>query len=644
MPRFNLKNIAYRPTKPLVESWASFRKGFNGMLRQTELDNEELAVMTNLRLVGKGVPTGRWGLGKYFSAGSDGSVRSVPTFKSSSVDEILAITDEGYLVKKDGSSYARVSGQSWPSGSIVRSEQLGGKTYLVSKDTAFTEYDGDIKVFSKIGVPTGLSATNFSGATGPASTSYRVVAVGSNGGQTEGSANYVLNNLPTDLEGSTYHVFWTAPSHATLSGYEIYRGRQGDELLLASIGPEQTKYVDSGGATAITAQVPVTNTTGGVKSNFIKKYKDRLLVVPADDPSKLVISGRYPSHTKFSWLDGGGYIYIDPDSGDDITGIAVQPIADRIIVYKNRSSYIVELGLLQVGPYWVLDPKYEPISTSVGCSSADTLATVENDTFYFGRDGLYVTGYEPNYLNIIRTNEISAKIRPYLDALSAEDYSSACAFYVDKKYILSFPRRKEAVVYDRERGAWLGKWAFPFGLQTLNKYVDDDGNESWVVGSSESPDLYTFSVSTNSDDGTTITKTLRTKKSYFGDWSVLNIVQYFYFLFRNVSGFATVNILAEGRDGVTSVLKSFTISGFSASSSTGWGMDKWGSTLWGNSEYTSVSISSEEISRWGTLFKQARLVQIEIICSEPNSNFELLEAKIKATKMGGGALSSAQRV
>ncbi len=647
MAKFNTQPVQFKKARTVDEEWTTFRKGLNLLLRATELGNDELAKADNIMLVGSGVPTGRWGSIKYFTAGSTGSIRGFATFKnnSGSQNEILALSDEGYLVKKNGSSSTVITGQSWPSGSIIHSEQLGGKAYLVSKDVTFTEYDGtDLSAFATISAPTGVSATNFSLASGPNRVSYEIVAVGPNGGQTNPSVNYVLADLPNDLSLTQVHLFWTAPSAATLSGYEIYRGREGDETLLASVPPGTTKYIDNGAAASQTIVAPLTNTTGGVKSAFIAKYKDRLLVVPEDDPNKLMISGRYPNHTKFSWLDGGGYIYIDPDSGDNITGIAVQPIADRIVIYKERSSYLVELSLVTVGNFTVLDPQYTPISTAVGCSNQDTIATVENDTFYFGRDGLYVTGYEPNFLNIIRTNEISAKIRPYLNLLNATDYQTASAFYIDKKYILSFPQRKECMVYDRERGAWLGPWKTPFGISHMKKYVDSTGTEKWVIGSYNSNQVYTFESSVNSDDGVTIIKTLRTKKTPFKDWTVLNIIQFFYFLFRNIKGTTTVNILIEDRNGTTSVGKSFTITGAATAGSTGWGMDGWGLAKWGLSNSTTAITASEELTRWGTMFKQARLMQVEISSTEPNSNFEVLEIKVTAAKQGKGSLSASQRV
>lgn len=647
MAKFQTNTPAYKPRKPVEEEWKTFRKGLNLLLRPTELGNDELALADNIMLTGSGVPTGRWGVLTYFQAGATGTVRGFGTYKNNAEtqNDFLALTDSGYLVKKNDSSYTVITGQSWPSGTSIHMEQLGGKTHIVSPDVTFTSYNGtDLSVFATIAAPTGLYATNFSGATGPNAVSYQIVAIGSNGGQTSPSTNYVLGSLPNDLSRTQVNLFWTAPSAATFSGYEIYRGPQGDESLLASVGPNTTSYVDLGDPASQTVLAPLVNTTGGVKSSFIKKYKDRLLVVDKSDPNRLMISGRYPSHTSFSWLNGGGYIYIDPDSGSNITGIEVQPIADRIVVYKERSSYLVELKLITVGNYTLLDPDYTPISTSVGCSNQDSISTVENDTFYFGRDGLYVTGYEPNFLNIIRTNEISAKMRPYLAQLNNLDYQTANSFYIDHKFILSFPQRKEMIVYDRERGAWLGPWKLPFGISHMKQYVDSSGTEKWIIGSYENNQVYIFDASTNSDNGTIITKTLRTKKTYFGDFSTLNIVTFFYILLRNIIGTTTVNILAEDRDGATSTIKTFTITGSATSGSTGWGTDQWGTPKWGTSNNTTAVVTSDELKRWGSLFKEAANIQIEITSTAAASNFEFLQAKLQARKQGIGSLASSQRV
>lgn len=178
----------------------------------------------------------------------------------------------------------------------------------------------------------------------------------------------------------------------------------------------------------------------------------------------------------------------------------------------------------------------------------------------------------------------------------------------------------------------------------MRRYIDSTGTEKWVIGSYEDNQIYTFDVSTNADNGEIITKTLRTKKTYFGDFSTLNIVTFFYILFRNIIGTTTVNILVENRDGETSVVKTFTITGAATAGATGWGTDTWGTTKYGVSNNITAVVSSDELTRWGSLFKEARNVQLEITSIAASSNFELLQAKLSARKQGIGSLSSSQRV
>lgn len=645
MPQINKKTPQYKKSKDVTAEWETFKKGLNLILRPTELGRDELAQADNVMLTGSGIITGRWGTDTYFSANSTGSIRGFGTYKNTStgVNEIFTLTDEGFLAKKQGASYSLISGTSFPSGTQFKSEQLGGITYIVSDMTPMVSYTGStLSVFATLSAPTGVTATNFSGATGTSTQSYRITTLSNNGGETTGSTAVELTDLPQDLTDTEIRLFWTLAT-GNVAGYQIYRGIPADETFLAAVGPSISSYTDRGNPSSETILSPITNTTGGVKSKFLTKFRDRLLAVDADDPNKLLISGRYPKQYSFNYFDGGGYIYIDPDSGEDITGIAVQPGTDKIVVYKDSSHYAVELSTVQVGNFVLLDPTYQPISTSIGCSNQGSIQTVEVDTFYFGRNGLYVTGYEPNFLNIIRTNEVSAKMRPYLDLLNDNDYKTANALYVNKKYILFFPRRKEAIVYDRERGAWTGPWKFPFGVSHALKYIDDTGTERWVLGSSNDNQTYTFEVALNTDSGTAIQKTVRTNKETFGQWSLLKIVKLFYSLFRSITGTVTVNILAELRDGTTTNIKSFTIEGAAISGSIGWGTDLWGTAQWGTSD-GSVIVTADEITKYTQLFKSIRLLQVEVQTTTASSNFELVQLRATASSQGEGSLSSSSRV
>lgn len=646
MPLINIRPSKYTKRKDGEAVWNSFRKGLNLLLRPTELSNEEYEQGDNIILKGSGVPTGRWGTGKYFTAGATGTCRGFGTFVNTTTDvnELFALSDEGYLQKKNGSGSTVIPGISFPSGSRIMTEQLGGKTYIVSPDAPLISYNGNsLSVFATLSAPSALSATNFSGVSGSYLWSWIITTNGINGGETTG-ANITLGNLPQSLDRTQVHVSWTAPSAASgsIKGYSVYRGLAGDETFLSSVGASTTTFIDSGDKASEVILAPITNSTGGVKSNIIVKVNDRMLIVPTDDPTKLMISGRYPYHDRFTWADGGGSIYIDPDSGTDITAVAVQPGTDKIVVYKDFSHYAVQLSMVNIGNYVVLDPQYQPISTSKGASNQDVIQTVENDTFYFGRNGIYVTGYEPNFLNIIRTNEVSARIRPYLEGLNDADYKSACSAYINQKYLLSFPNRKEVIVYDRERGCFAGLWKLPFGITKMIKYNDPTGTEKWVVGTT-SNQTYTFETSLNSDDGVTITKTLRTNKEQFGAWSALKIIKLFYILFRRITGDVNVNLLVEDRAGATSVIKTFTVSGAAVAGATGWGVNKWGSKQFGLTS-GEIVIAGDELYKWGQLFKTARLLQIEISCTAANSNFELLNIRSTANSLGEGSLNSSQRI
>ncbi len=648
MPQIDTQVIPYKSKKDLSAEWDNFRKGLNLLLRPTELSREEYAQGDNIMLVGSGVPTGRWGTVKYFTVNATGSIRGFATYNNltSLTNELIALSDQGYLAKRNGTGSTVIPGQSYPSGSQVRAEQLGGYTYFVSKDVPMTRYNGtQIDTFATLSAPTGLYVTNISGASGPAQYSWKVLTLGTNGGQTTPSTNFVLGNLPQDLSQTKINVSWSAPSAASslINGYEVYRGLPGDETFLAAVNASVTQYTDLGDPASDVILPPLANTTGGVMSEYVVKFNDRLLMIDKDDPTKLLISGRYPNQSKFSWADGGGYVYIDPDSGYKITGIDIQPGSDKIIVFKEFSSYAVQLNMIALGNYNILDPVYTPVSTSVGASTFDTIQKVENDIFYFGRKGMYVVGYEPNFLNIIRTNEISARLRPYLKLLNDDDYKTACSMYVDNKYLLSFPLRKEIIVYDRERGCFAGIWKLPFGINTMKKVVDSSGTERWVVGTLESNQVYVFDAAVNSDDGTTITKTLRTNKEAFNTWSLLKILKLFYILFRNITGDVNVNIFIEDRNGTTTTTKTFTISGAAVAGSEGWGIDLWGTQNWGTSS-GEVITTTDELTRWGQLFKQIRLVQIEVSCTVANSNFELLHIRMTADAQQEGALPSSQRV
>lgn len=650
MPTLKTQLPQYKPTKDLEIDYKDFSGGWNNIFRPTELKPTELAQADNLMLTGKGVPTGRWGSQNYFTAGS-GRVRLLDSYEdpTTSANDLLALTDAGYLVKKSGASYTQISGASFPSGYNAMSAQLGGYTYITHQEQPLIRYDGSTLVaYATIPQPSGVTATLFSGASGTTTFSWRITSL-SIVGETLGSTAVSLSNLPLDLTEATIQLSWPTVSCASgqLKGYSIYRGLPGDETFISTVGPTSTSYLDTGAESSALMFPPNADTTGGVKAKYILKFDDRLVLAGIEnDPTLVLISGRYPYQDRFNWADGGGYIRINPNGGDSITGLGISGSQTQggttpasILVFFQNSVHQLVLKSLSLGNYLLLDPQSQ-ILAPTGCSSADTVMQVDNNTFYFGRNGLFTIGSEAAFLNQIRTREISARIRPYIRNLSETDFSNASAAYIDYKYLLSFPSKRETVVYDFERACFMGPWKTPWGITKWKKYTDSNGTEVWLAGNDEGV-VKQFSSSLISDSGTAISKILKTKKESFDNWSVMKIIKTLKVLFRNVTGSVDINIILEERNGTATTSKSFSITG--SSGVAGWGADMWGSVPWGDT-VDAVQLGSEDVIRWAQLYKTARVMQIEVIATGGTSNFEFLGVMSSAQSMGEGSLSSSTRV
>lgn len=643
----NRKVPVFKRSKDIQLDWGTFNGGLNTLFKPTELGPNELSQADNLMLVGKGTPTGRWGSDTYFLGGT-ARVRLLDAYYNSqtSTNILLSITDLGYLTKKSSASYSIISGSSFASGFNYQSVQLGGNMYLASASLNFVKFDGSTLIpYVGLSVPTNVSVAQLSAASGFNTYAWRIAAK-SNTGETLGSVSKSLASLPLDLTQTSIKVSWNTVSAASgvLTGYNIYRGFSGDETWIAGVDPTAVQYTDNGDPASETIFPPNSDTTSGPLARYIIKFDDRIILAGLpNDPSKVLISARYPYHDRFTAIDGGGYVYISPDDGDYITGIGTanqQTQSPVILVFKNNSVHAISLGTLTLGSFVILDPTAHLLTASNGASSGDAIIPVENDTFYFGRKGLYSIGQEPNFLNQIRTNEISARIRPFIQSLSDTDFKEANAVYADYKYVISFPTLKKTMIYDRQRSSFMGPWDTTFGITKWLKYYDDSGVEVFLAGCTDGY-IRQFSDSLVSDSGTAVPKTLRTGKSDLGKWNSFKILKLISFLFRNLRGSVTFNLRIEDRNGNTVTTKSATLT--SSLGGSGWGIDQWGIQQWGISSGT-VTLTGDEIVRFARIYKQMRVLQIEITSTAANSNWEFLGFRASAQDLGEESLPSADKV
>jgi len=651
MPILNTRQPSYQPQPRYQSTYDGFAGGLNLYYTPTEIKKTELAQADNLMLIGEGVVTGRWGSRTYFSTGST-TIRMIEKYENiqNGSNELLVVTDTGYLRKKSGTSTTVITGASFASGSITNSTQIANYQYIVSENTNLCRYDGtNISVYTGISRPSLTAVTFVSGATGTAVWSYRVTAF-SQTGETLPSTAVTLTNMSFDRENFIANLTWTQPSTASinLKGFGIYAGLPGDETLIATVGPTVTTFRDEGNPQSSTF-TPTADTTAGVKAKFIKRFDDRLVIagIPTD-PTMVMISGKYPYQDRFNWQNGGGYIRIAPDSGDKITGIEVLGQSglgglstNGILVFMENAVYFVTLSYVDIGNYSILNPQVQIVSP-VGATSFRSIVNIQNNTFYFGRQGLQTVGAERSYLSQIRTAEVSARIRPYVQGVPSTDLPNVASGYMDYKYLMSFPSTKDTMVYDYERACFMGPWKTPFGITQWIEYVDDTGKNYYLAGCDDGI-VRDFSASYQSDSGQAIVKTLKTKKDDFDNWSVLKTLELLNILFRNVSGTINVSIIYEGRDGVLrQAVKSFSLTG--SSGGTGWGTDLWGSHNWGTSNTNVVTPQPQDIIRWSSLYKTGRNVQFQITQVDAETNFEVVDIKISATLQPEGSLSSQLRI
>jgi len=653
MPLQPLTVPEFKPPKDVTVTWNSWRKGLNTLLRENEIDSSEMTQGTNLLLKGSGIPTKRWGSQNHYLAGAADNGRFVLPIKDSSENiQVLSMTDSGILTKKNGASYTPISGVSWPSGYNLEGAQLGGKVYIVSEGREFVRYDfSTLTGFATIAAPAGLTATNFSGATGTWEYSWRVTATANSGGETLASQNFSLVSLPQDLTTTLVKLQWTPVSAASgvLLGYNIYRGAPGDEVWVAGVDNNTTSFDDFGDPSDQQFRVvPLADSTGGIKAKYIIRFQDRLIMAGIEgEPTKVVITGRYPQHERFDWYAGGGYVNVEPDSGEKVTGLATyyqsSTSTQTIIVFKEKSVWELKLGFFTVGNYTILNPEYRLLTASQGCSSHRSIRSVENDIMFSNRKGIYILRYEPQLLNVINANEISAKVRPFFEALTDADLTSATALYADKKYVLSFPNSKQHIIFDRERLSFMGPWTTPFGINHWATYIDSDGMERWVGIDADDAYVTEFADTLEDDKGTAINTLFKSKREDFGDWTVFKTINEIYMNFRNVKGNVNVNLYIEDRSGNTVAAKTFTISSTGSSGVSGIGTDLIGSIGWGDTA-NDVEVFSGELPKKAYIYKSSRIAQVEVRTTGLTDSYELLGVKIIGIPQSRGNSPSAWNV
>lgn len=339
-------------------------------------------------------------------------------------------------------------------------------------------------------------------------------------------------------------------------------------------------------------------------------YPSRVFISKVDDAGYFIATG---TDASAEWFD------VQPSDGDKVTGLST--FYDNLLVFKEQSTHKAAPSN-STGDFV---SSVSLINNSVGCVSHRTIDSVDNDVFFLSRKGVYVVGNEPNFFDTIRTNEVSAKVHPEIEGITATNYGLTSAIYYNYRYYLSYPfggttYNNRVLVYDTRYGAWtLNKGYYP---NCFNSYIDSSGAEHLYIGGDNTGKVYEME-SGYGDDGADIYSYVKSPALDLGSPDVMKFWIDSTIQSRNTQASIKVDIYIGGE-----VFKPQTFAIGKTGQSAGWGVNTWGLEVWGlggNSTIT-AEVTSNVLKRF-RIKKRSTNQQIMVSNTSNNETWTLMSLR-----------------
>ena len=583
----------HKEPKHLEATYKNWLRGLNTTVSNTQIKPNELSEATDIELVEDGkIQVPRTGQA-YYGSTSGSRVTGLHSFYKSDGTDKLIRTCGTILQEYNTSStgWDTVSGTTYTTTLDTQYVTAYDRAYICNGTDALTYYDGtDITTFTAISAPAIDSVTR-TGGDGTYTFSYKITAVTAVGETTTSAASSATIGV-ADLDDSNYMtIAWTAVDDAT--GYNVYGRKDGDWRYIAYLeGNGSVEYVDK--ATSDPSEVftaPLANTTGGVIGKYITLYKDSLFILgEPNNPSRLYYSGGGDHINDFTLDGGGGFIDVSRNDGQIGTGMIM--FKDALLVFKERSIYKFTFntssGL----------PQIEQVNASIGCVASRSIVPVENDILFMSSIGVYTLGNEAGFaFDVLRTNELSARVRTEVKAIDSAYLSRVAAIYVNdaskKLVIFSYTpsgstTNSEALIWDRERLAWY-KWT-NITASCWGTWIDSDSETHYLYGDDGSG--YVKEILSGSDDfGSNISGSVKLRAEDFDFGYIYKKLKNIDILIREPVGTVSMSIIVD----VVTTERTLAIT--TLSPSVNWGHYTFTDFTFGDSVGTSVSAQDENILR-----------------------------------------------
>lgn len=332
-------------------------------------------------------------------------------------------------------------------------------------------------------------------------------------------------------------------------------------------------------------------------------------------PGATVFSGT-PAYAEANVID------INKDDGDKITGLA--KYQDVLIIFKERSVWQLTFDAA------ASSVDVQQINGAVGAVSHRAIDNMENDVIFLSRNGYYVLGSEPNYFNAIRTNELSSRINPVIQTISAANFEKVSSLFSGYVFRSSIPSggtttNNKTITYDRRYQSW--SVLNEENANAYSEFIDTSNVKHLYYAADDEAKVYEINTG-YSDNGTAIDAYFVTKAFDMDDFSQYKQFIDVDLLFRQLSGTVTVTFITDGEE----IVKTSTVSSTNNTDYTWGASDGWGEYEWGGEATTAMATSTgsttQNVPYRFKLNKIARSLKIKVSNANDNENFVLLGIKI----------------
>lgn len=612
-----------------------FKGGVNKLLEEARIALNEAKEATNLMQVQDGLWKPRWGTAYYgadVGAVIDGAAEFV---KEDGTTEKVVVAGGTAYKATDGGSWSSISGASFTPGVQCFFLQIANYLYIANGEDDLARYNGTVlSQYTELSAPANLAGSRNTLTSGSYTLYAEVTAlneVGETVGSTEASitVNKVRNQWTT---GET--ITWTWDAVADADRYQIYLGDQSGQLGLIPASITTTTFIDDGSLEINPyVEAPLSNTTSGPKFRSMTVSGNRIWGTnDPENPFMVHFSGSGSYIGVFSDFYGGGWINLE-------RGGRERPNA--VIHYQSgggegRATILcstpegkgavwqITISSATVGDTTFSIPSAQKVVGSSGTDSQLSVTPDNNNIWFTNRRGIFTLGPEKQYYGLLRTNELSSRIRPYIRNLIGSQIDKVCAYFYDAKVFFSVPTSSSGnnriIYYDTERTNWVVDWSI--GAKQFFEYTDSNKNTHFLYVPVNGTRLIELSPNIQGDLGeafsTTYTSGRITLNKFWKDFLKLKRV---FVKLGNPRGQINFEISGASKSEGFSSVGSATIS--PAASMTGMGFDLMGEVLMGNTGGVPSTFSDSADPRYIKVNKKLRDIQFRLTTSTIEADYTL---------------------